>query len=169
MELKDASLSLDIMDKVLLESSGLWVHGRGCKSLVWNPLARSSWGSLLQHAINLFQRKTLGLWNEEISIDESSGTETSPNEKDARFKVALVCVDHVWSDNGNDSVPEPIRRSRKSHTTRSDRKCENFADNNPGTRTPSRGKEKDEDTDEGNLSVDSGDVVGSELLRSSTD
>jgi hypothetical protein len=60
----------------------------------------------------------------------------------------------------NDSVPEPVGGSGEGDTTRSDREGEDFTDQDPGTRTPGGGEEEDEDGNEGNLSVNSRDVVG---------
>lgn len=47
-----------------------------------NPLGGGSWGALLEHAINLLKRQTLGLRNKEVSIDESASAETTPDEED---------------------------------------------------------------------------------------
>ena len=52
------------------------------------------------------------------------------------------------------AVPKPVRRSRQPNSTRADRKREDLANDDPGTRAPGGGKEKDVDTDKGNLSLD---------------
>lgn len=57
-------------------------------------------------------------------------------------------------------VPEPVGGSGETHTTRSDRKREDLADQDPGTRAPGGGKEEDEDGNECNLSIDRRKVVG---------
>lgn len=47
----------------------------------------------------------------------------------------------------------------QSNTTGPDREREDLANENPGTRAPSRAEEEDEDSDERNLGVNGGDVV----------
>ena len=71
------------MKSIVVDSSGvaLLVHGLS-KGLVWNPLGGSSWSRLLHHAVDLLKGETLGLWNQEVSVDESARAETSPNEED---------------------------------------------------------------------------------------
>ena len=38
---------------------------------MWHPICTRHRGSLLQHPINLFQRKTLGLRDQEVCIDQT--------------------------------------------------------------------------------------------------
>ena len=108
----------------------------------------------------MLKRQTLGLWNEEVCVDEGSRAETSPDEEDAGLEVALVLADHVWGDDSNDGVPEPVGGGGETDTTRTDWQWEDLTNENPGARSPSAGEEEDEDGDEGNLGVDGGDVVG---------
>jgi hypothetical protein len=63
----------------------------------------------------------------------------------------------IWKTYG---VPQPVRSGRETDTTGTDGQWEDFTDENPSARTPCSGEEEDEDGDEGNLSVDSRDVVG---------
>jgi len=63
-------------------------------------------------------------------------------------------------------VPEPVGGGGESNTTGSDGEREDLANNDPGARTPGAGEEEDEDGDEGNLSVDSGDVNSAGLASS---
>jgi hypothetical protein len=67
---------------------------------------------------------------------------------------------------GTYSVPQPVGSSRETNTSGADGEGENLADDNPGTRTPGRGEEEDEDGDEGNLGVDGRDVVGNGVASS---
>ena len=53
-----------------------------------------------------------------------------------------------------------LEGSGKTNTSGSDRKRENLANKDPGTGTPGRGEEEYEDSDERNLCVDGGNVVG---------
>jgi len=130
------------------------------------PLGRSAGSCLFHHLVNLLQCKTLGLGHEEVGVDKGAGTETAPDEEDRRFEVASIGVDHVGSNNGDDSVPEPVGGCGEAHTSGADRERENLADQDPGTRSPSRGKEEDEDGNECNLGIDRRDVVGSALASS---
>jgi len=75
----------------------------------------------------------------------------------------VLGTDHVWSDNSNDGVPEPVGGGGESDTTGSDGKREDFTDENPGTRSPGGSEEEDEDGNESDLCVNSSDVVGDGL------
>jgi len=133
---------------------------------MWDPLGTGSWSRLLHHAVNLLKRQALGLRNEEVGVHESARAETAPNEEDGRFEVAFVGADHVGGDDCNDGVPEPVRGGGQTDTTGADRQREDFTDDNPCSRTPGRGEEENEDGDEGNLGVDSRDVVGNSIASS---
>jgi hypothetical protein len=69
---------------------------------VWDPLGGVAWVGLFEHAVDLLQGKTLGLWDQEVGVDEADKAERSPNEEDLGSEVGLVLVHHVWSDDGND-------------------------------------------------------------------
>lgn len=127
---------------------------------MWHPLSRVTWSRLLHHSVDLLKRKTLGLRNQEVSVDERSRAETTPDEEDGRSEVTLGLANHIWGNDRNDSVPEPVRGSRETDATRSDWEREDLADENPCSGTPGGSEEEDEDGDEGDLGVDSGDVVG---------
>ena len=57
-------------------------------------------------------------------------------------------------------VPQPVGGGRETDTAGPDRERKDLANNDPGTRAPGGGEEEDEDSDEGNLGVDGGNVVG---------
>lgn len=57
-------------------------------------------------------------------------------------------------------VPQPVGSSGESNTTGADRQREDLANDNPSTRAPGGGEEEDEDGNEGDLGIDSRDVVG---------
>lgn len=124
------------------------------------PLGRGPGSGLGHHLVDLLERQTLGLGNQEVGVDEGDGAETSPDEEDGGLEVTLVGTDHVGGDDGNDGVPEPVRGGGEGNTTRADGQREDLTDEDPGTRTPGGGEEEDEDGDERNLGVDGGDVVG---------
>ena len=124
------------------------------------PLGRGPGGGLGHHLIDLLQGQTLGLGNEEVGVDESDCAETSPDEEHRGAKVTLIDTDHVGGNDGDDGVPEPVGGGGERNTTGADGERENLTNQNPGTRTPGGGEEKDEDGDERDLSVDSRKVVG---------
>jgi hypothetical protein len=154
-----ATLALDILNNVLIKSTVLETHGAG-ECLVGDPLGRVPGSGLLHHAVDLLEGETLCLGDEEVGVDEGAGAKTTPDEEDGRPQVALILVDHVRCDGSNDAVPEPVGGGRESDTTGADGEREDLTNENPCARTPSGSKEEDEDGNEGDLGVDSGDVVG---------
>lgn len=136
---------LNMLDTSLLSHAHV-----GGKGGVRNPFGGVTWGSLFQHAVDLLKGKTLGFGNKEISIDEATCAEGTPEEEDLSTQVclALFGTDEVRSDNGNDTVPEPVGGGGESNTTGSDWERENFTDDNPSSRSPSGGEERDVDTNE---------------------
>ena len=75
-------------------------------SIARNPLRRSARAGLLHHLVNLFEGKTLRLWDEEVGVHEGAGAEAAPDEEDGGAQVGLVGVDHVGGDDGDDLVVE---------------------------------------------------------------
>jgi hypothetical protein len=132
----------------------------GSEGGVWAPLGGGTRSSLLHHLVDLLKRETLGLRNEEVRVDEAASAETTPDEEDGGLHVTVVRADHVRGNDGNDGVPEPVGGSGQSNTARTDGDREDLANENPGTRTPGRCEEEDVDGDQGDLGVDSRDVVG---------
>lgn len=65
-------------------------------------------------------------------------------------------VDHVWSNNGDHTIPNPVRGDRHSNTSGPDWQRKHFSDDDPSTRTPCRGKEKDVDANKRDLSLHGG-------------
>ena len=127
------------------------------------PLGRGAGSGLLHHLVDLLQRQTLGLGDQEVGVDPGSSAETTPDEEDGRLHVATVRSDHVGGDDGNDGVPQPVGGSGETNTTGADGQRENLANDDPSTRAPGGGEEEDEDGNEGNLRVDGRDVVGNEV------
>jgi hypothetical protein len=134
--------------------------------LVGDPLGGGSRSRLFEHLVDLLEGKTLGFGHQQERVDKGGSAETTPDEEDGRSQVSSVFTDHVGGDDGDDGVPQPVGSGRQGNTSRSDRQGENFTDKDPGTRTPSGGEEEDEDGDEGDLGVDSGDVLGDSLTSS---
>ena len=143
----------------LLEDGSTLLEAALDEGLGWAPLGGSARRGLSHHLVDLLKRQTLGLGNQEVSVDERNCAETTPNEEHGRAKVTLVRTDHVGSDNSDDGVPEPVGGSGQGNTTRTNGQREDLTDEDPGTRTPGSGEEEDEDGDEGDLSVDGRDVA----------
>lgn len=118
----------------MLASNDLVAHAEiSGEGAVWHPLAAGEGSSLLKHAVNLLQGKTLGLRNKEEGVDEAKEAEGAPDEEDLGAEVGVTGLssDHVWGDDGNDAVPEPVGGSGESNTTGTDGKREDFTDKNP--------------------------------------
>lgn len=140
--LEDGALALNIGSDLHVELATLLETHLASESSRWLPLGGGTWASLSHHLVDLLKRQTLGLWNQEDRVHESTGAETSPNEEDAGLEVALVLSDHVWGDDSNDGVPEPVAGSGESDTTRTDWQWEDLANKDPSTRAPSRCEEE---------------------------
>merc|ERR1712072_1014897 len=98
--LEDRALALNILSDVGLKL--LTLHHRAGVGGGWSPLGRGTGGSLLHHLVDLLKRKTLGLRNQEVGVDECASAQASPNPEDVRLQVALIGVDHVRSDDSDD-------------------------------------------------------------------
>ena len=68
---------------------------------MWDPLAGVPRVGFLQHTIDLFEGKTLGLGDEHIGVDEAANAKGSPDKEDFGAQIALVCVDHVGGDDSD--------------------------------------------------------------------
>lgn len=128
----------------------------GSPSGMGDPSGGSAWARLLEHTVDLFERKALGFRNEQVGVDEAGRAERAPDEEDFRsqIRLALVLANHVGGDDGNDAVPQPVASGREGDTARADGQGEDLADQNPGAGTPGGGEECDVDADEGDLGRD---------------
>lgn len=97
------------------------------------PLGRSPWVGLLEHAIDLLKGQSFRLRDKEECKDERAGTEGAPDEEDLALEVSLVLTNHIWGDDCDDGVPEPVGRRRETDTARANRQWEDFADDYPCT------------------------------------
>lgn len=95
---------------------------------VRGPLGRSARGGLLHHLVDLLQGQALGLWDEEVGVDKGAEAEGAPDEEDLGAQVALVRVDHVGGDDGDDAVPEPVGGGGQGDTAGTDRQREDLCD-----------------------------------------
>ena len=124
------------------------------------PLRRRTGRRFFQQAVHLFKGESLGFRYKEVSKDETTRAETTPQEEDVGLEIALVFTNHVRRDDGDDGIPKPIRRTGKGNTAGADGNRENFTSNDPCTRSPRGSEEENVDADEGNLSIDGTDIVG---------
>lgn len=129
---------------------------------VWAPLGRGPRGTFFHHLINLLKRQTLGLWDKEVRIHETSSAKASPDKEDRGPHVGLTRVlsYHVRSDDSNDGIPQPVGGSGESNTAGADRNGEDFSNQNPGAGAPGGCEEEDVDGNKCDLGVDGRDIVG---------
>ena len=93
-------------------------HGTGQVEIVGKgirgfPGGAAMRGNFVHHAIDLFEGETLGFGHEgpgEQGAEHAGGT---PDEEDLDAQVAVLLVDHVRGDDGDDAVPEPVRGGRQ--------------------------------------------------------
>ena len=159
LHLDSGATALDVLDDRIVEVAASSEGGAGL------PLGGGTGGGLLQHPVDLLKGQTLGLRDKEVGIDEGAGAQAAPDEEDGGLQVTLILSDHVRGNDGNDGVPQPVGGGGQTNTTGSDRQREDLANDNPGTRTPGGSEPEDGDSDEGNLGVDSRNVVGNALGR----
>lgn len=114
------------------------------------PAGKGTGGCLLHHLVDLLESKTLGLGDEEVGVDQGAGAEGTPDEEDLGAEIALVRVNLVRGDDGDDTVPQLVGGSGEGDTAGTDEQREYVADDDPGTGTPGAGEEEDVDADEGN-------------------
>lgn len=105
----------------------------------------------------------LGLRYAEISENRAANTSAAKDKENLRFQVRLVRADEVGVDSSDNSIPQPVGRSRERHTPGADRQGEDLTDDDPSARTPCGREKEDEDADEGHFcrgpAVRVGDVV----------
>jgi hypothetical protein len=157
--LNSRALALDVADDFGRESAiGSQAHVSG-EGGMWLPPGGGAGSGLLEHAIDLFEGQTLGLWDEEEGVDEGDGAEAAPDEEDLGAQIALVGADHVGGDDGDDAVPEPVGGGREGDAARANGQREDLADDDPGAGAPGRSEEEDEDADECDFGLDGIGVV----------
>lgn len=123
------------------------------------PACRCTRSRLGEHLVDLLEGQSLGLWDKEVRVDECACAQATPDPEDVRAEIALIRGGHVWGDDGDDGVPEPVGGGGESDTTGADGEREDFTNEHPSTRTPCRGEEEDKDGNEGDLGVDGWDTV----------
>lgn len=129
------------------------------KGVMRLPLGTSHGGRLLKHLVDLLQTQTLGLRNDEVGEQDTQEEGTAPDKKDFNTQVCLILVNHVWSDNCNDTVPKPVRGGCESHTLGADGKRVDFTDDNPSSRAPGCSKCRDVEASE-NDETDAPNIEG---------
>jgi len=75
---------------------------------VGHPFAGVAWRYLLEHSVDLLERKALGLGHQEVGEENADDAEGAPHEEDLGRQVGILGVDQVRGDDGDDAVPEPV-------------------------------------------------------------
>lgn len=114
------------------------------------PRATGRGSSFLEHLIDLFQSKAFGLGDEEIGEQQAKEKSTAPDEEDLDLEISFVCIDHVWGDSGDDTVPDPVGGCRECNTLGSNWKRVDLTNNNPSRWTPGNRKGGNVEADEHN-------------------
>jgi len=73
-------------------------------------------------------------------------------------RIQFQSLDHVSSTLDSRRADIPVGSGGKTNTSGSDRDGEDFTDNNPSSWSPSGSEEEDVDTDQRNLTLNSGGV-----------
>jgi len=100
----DRAPLFDIHDDLLTRDTALCqahLVGEGGGGFPASGVARVD---LLKHLVDLLERKTLGLGDQEVSVDASAGAESSPDEEDLGAEVTLIRVHHIRRYNPFSSV-----------------------------------------------------------------
>ena len=67
-----------------------------------------AWRNLLEHSVDLFERKTLSLGHQEVGEENADDAEGAPHEEDLGGQVGVLGIDQVRGDDGDDAIPEPV-------------------------------------------------------------
>lgn len=99
----------DQIGRLDLLVNDLWAHSTllgethlDSEGAVGLPLGRGTGSGLLHHLVDLLQGETLGLGDQEVSVDEGAGAQRAPDEEHLGAEVTLVLVNHVGGDDGDD-------------------------------------------------------------------
>lgn len=130
------------------------------ESAVRDPFRGVARCSLLKHAINLLERETLRLRDQEVRVHEADKAERSPDEEKLWAKIAIIRADQVGSDDSNDAFPQPVGGCGETDTAQSDGDGKDLADDDPGAGSPGGGKAEDVEADEGDQGSGGARVVG---------
>ena len=116
--------------------------------LMGHPAGGGAGRGLGHHLVDLLERETLGLGDEEVGEEQAADTGGTPDEENLGTEIALTGVNHVGSDVTDNEVPEPVGGGGESDTLGTDREREDLADNDPSSGTPGGGETEDVDADE---------------------
>ena len=167
---------LGVVDVLLLGGESVSVDERlvSLEHLL-SVLVGSDDGRLSVEEVDLLERETLGLGDEEVGEDDASGAGGSPEEEDLDSEVGRLGsvdsgggrVDEVRGGVSDTEVPEPVGRGRHGHGLGSDGEGEDLSGDDPGDWSPGGGESGDVDADEGDEHSLGGQVDGSSLLGGS--
>lgn len=104
--------SLDLADTLLLNVTLLGrvramdvTLGRG-PGLMRLPARGGARSGLGKHLVDLLERETLGLGDEEVRKERRADGSRTPDEEDLGAELELVLGDEVWRDDTDNAVPE---------------------------------------------------------------
>lgn len=98
---RNGLLSLGLLSRSVSSMLGSHAH-LGCEGRVRNPSTGLAWVDLLQHAVDLLEGETLGLWHEEEGEEDGDDAKGSPHEEDLGRQVRVLGIDEVWGDDCDD-------------------------------------------------------------------
>src|SRR5690554_7388467 len=104
-----------------------------------HPTGGSAGRGLGHHLVDLLERETLGLRDEEVGEEQAADTGGTPDEEHLGTEIALTGVNHVGGDVADGEVPEPVGGGGEGNTLGTDGEREDLADNDPTTGTPGGG------------------------------
>lgn len=121
-----------------------------------NPLCAIHRRGLLEHLVHLLKGQALGLGDEEERKEIAEEERTAPDEENLHAEISHVRVDHVWGDDCDDAVPEPVRGGGQCDALSADRERIQLPDHNPRCGAPGHGERGDVEAREN----DQADVAG---------
>ena len=73
-----------------------------------HPIGGLAGRGLLEHDVDLLERKSLRFGDKEVGEDHTSSTGRSPDEEDLTLEISVLRINHVWRDETDHKVPEPV-------------------------------------------------------------
>ena len=102
MQLNDRAPALHILHNLRRQSALVRETHFRSESAVGYPFGGVAGCGLLQHAVDLFEGEALGFGDEDVGVQEAADAEGAPDEENFGAEVALVRVNHVGGDDGDD-------------------------------------------------------------------
>lgn len=100
------------------------------------------------HEINLLQRQSLGLIDEEICKGGRDCTGRAEDIENLSFEIRVIFTHQIRRHESDDEVPEPVRCGAESDAAAADGQGEHLARDGPAGGAPGAGESNDVETDE---------------------